>query len=327
MAGPTIVTVGNFDGVHLGHEALVRRARALAGDSGRVVVRAFDPHPRTRLDPPRAPARLSTFTDRRDRLLAIGADEVRALVPDPDLLALSPEQFLDRLRDEHGLDGIVEGPDFRFGHRRRGDIERLRRLGGRDGFRVEVVEPVEIDLSDGTLVVVSSTLLRALLRYGRVGDVARLLGRPYRLIGRVRSGDRRGRTIGVPTANLRTDLLLPGRGVYAGEARTPDGVLHPAAVNIGRRPTVAGDPADTIEAHLVGWDGPLDEYDWTLEIAFLAHLRDEMRFRDVESLAARIRRDVARAARLVETRSASARTRSASARDDPASAFPETRAR
>ncbi len=317
----SVLSIGSFDGVHRGHAALIRRARELAvagPPETRVVALVFDPHPLTVINPESAPARVTLFDDRRRWLLEAGADEVVRLQPAPELLSLSPEAFIDRKVSEFAPIAIVEGADFRFGRGRAGDVALLGELGLRKGFRAEVLEPVTVTLDDHSLVAASSTLCRWLLRHGRVRDAATVLGRPHRLIGVVAQGDRRGRTIGFPTANVISELLLPADGVYAARAVLPSGASVPAAVNIGERPTFAG-AARTVEAHLLldPADNPaspacgplpgvpwapvpgLSEYGWTIELELIGWLRDQVRFAGIGALVEQLRRDCARVRELV----------------------------
>jgi len=310
-AGPSVACVGVFDGVHVGHRALVGRARELADRAGaRVVVLSFDPPPKAVLSPREAPrAPLASF-DRRAALLGrAGADRVLRLEPTPELLGLSPQAFVDGVLMPLRPVAVVEGPDFRFGRRRSGDVRTLASLGASRGFTVEVVEPVEVALHDQTIVRASSSMARWLLGNGRAGDAARVLGRWHELAGPVRAGDKLGRTIGFPTANLETSDLLPADGVYAAWARVP-GVASPlaAAVNVGARPTVGG-ATRRAEAHLLATDGrakdlpadPLADlgYDWPLTLSLVRWVRDQVRFGSVASLRAQLARDVARVAPLL----------------------------
>ncbi|MEM1423501.1 MAG: FAD synthetase family protein, partial [Planctomycetota bacterium] len=185
------VSVGNFDGVHLGHAALIGRAREAVGAGGRVVALAFDPHPRTVLKKGGAPARLTTFEHRRELLLGLGCDEVERLTPTEELLSRSPEAFVDGVLRRHGVRAFVEGPDFCFGKGREGDVGTLRAIGGERGFGVSIVEPVETALGNQTVVTCSSSIVRWLLERGRVEDAARVLGRAYEVRGEVVRGDRR----------------------------------------------------------------------------------------------------------------------------------------
>ncbi len=291
----TAVTIGNFDGVHVGHAALVRRCREVAGRQGRVCVLAFDPHPMTQLKPVAAPPRISTFEQRAEWLKAAGADEVIRLTPDAELLGKTAEDFLAWLAATYAPGFVIEGDDFHFGKARRGNIATLKAEGPRLGFRVEVVPPVEVSLSDHSIVRASSSMVRWLLSQGRVADASRLLGRPYELAGVVVYGDRRGRTIGYPTANLSTECVLPADGVYAGEAMTPDGRWFAAAINVGTRPTFDG-VERRLEAHLLDATkfGEDPVYNWAIRVRLVSWLRDDLKFDGVESLVAQIERDCAR---------------------------------
>lgn len=300
MARRTVLTIGNFDGVHAGHAALLTRARAIAastGDAPRVVALAFFPHPMAVLAPGRAPATLTTFETRKRLLLAAGADEVVRLDPEHGLLERTAEEFVDDLVRDYAPVAIVEGPDFHFGKGRRGTIDTLRALGERHGFAVEVVHPVAVRLTDSREVPASSTLARWLVAHGRVADAAALLTRPYFITGEVVRGARRGRELGVPTANIRTPCLPPGEGVYAGRATLPDGSTFPAAVSVGTNPTF-GEHALSVEAHVLDWGGFPDEdreYGWPIELTFDAWLRDQLRFESVDALIDQMRRDIDRA--------------------------------
>ncbi|MCH2144250.1 MAG: bifunctional riboflavin kinase/FMN adenylyltransferase [Phycisphaerales bacterium] len=294
-----VISIGNFDGVHLGHQALARRARELAGD-GRVVVVTFEPHPAAILRPGSPLQRLSDPSRRRELLLEAGVDEVRELMPDPELLGSSAEGFIQRLQAELPFEGIVEGADFRFARGRSAGIEELRMLGTRYGFGVEVVEDQLVELEDRSRVRVCSSLVRWLLARGRVVDACTALGRPYRLDGRVVEGDKRGRTIGFPTANLdHGEQLLPADGVYAGLATLPDGERRMAAVSIGRKPTF-GNHDRIAEVHMIGHDGPVDDYGWTLQVDLQRWLREQTRFDSVDDLLNRITLDCAEAQRCLQ---------------------------
>lgn len=317
----SVLTIGTFDGVHLGHRALVERALAVAASPQpphaprpEVVALAFDPHPLEVLRPAAAPGRLSTFAQRERWLREAGADRVVRLEPRPELLSLMPEDFIARIAHEYAPVAFVEGRDFRFGRGRAGDVHTLAHLGGVHSFAVEVVEPVMAALGDHSEVTVSSTMVRWLVRHGRVRDAAALLGRPYTLPGEVVPGDRRGRTIGFPTANIRTPCLLPAEGIYAGRARLADGRTFAAGVHVGDRPTFPG-AGSTLEAFLMG-DGlepptagavpnwspieGLPEYGWTVELELLAWLRAQIRFESVPALVEQMIRDCERAKALVE---------------------------
>jgi len=295
------VTIGNFDGVHVGHRSLIHRARELAGPDGRVIAMAFDPHPTATLRPEKAPSRLTTFTQRAKLLQEAGASEVIKLEPTRALLNLEPDAFITQVVQQHQPTWIVEGPDFHFGHRASGTPKTLEILGKAFGFEVVIEPPVEVELLDQSLVRASSTLTRWLISHGRVADAAKVLGRPYALVGTVKQGDQRGRTINVPTANLETQCMPPADGVYAAFAHLPDGRSLPAAVNVGTRPTFAGVDR-RIEAHVI--DTRLDglEYGWSLELEFISYLRDQVKFDSIERLRAQLQKDCDRAMNLLTSR-------------------------
>jgi riboflavin kinase/FMN adenylyltransferase len=277
-AARTALTIGNFDGVHIGHAALVHRARGEVGEGGRVVALAFDPHPAAVLAPGREPPRLTTFEQRSALLRAIGADEVVRLDPASGVLGQEAAAFLRHLAEWFAPTAIVEGPDFRFGRGRVGDVGLLQEQGRRLGFAVHTVAPVEVALTDQSIVRASSSVVRWLLSHGRVRDAAFVLGRSYELTGEVVPGDRRGRTIGVPTANLAAEQTLPARhaarrGGRAGRGQcgraahrrrhpAPGGGAPPAGprrTGLLARPRAAGIPlaAPTVSRGMGARRGPL----------------------------------------------------------------------
>lgn len=296
MPRPCVITIGNFDGVHLGHRAILDAARQCAERHGADVdAMTFEPHPAKVLRPERVPPRLMSAAQRQDTLLAAGADRVTLLEPTRDLLGMSAEQFIRSLTERCDVRAIVEGPDFHFGKGAAGDVEALRGFGERFGFEMIIVDPVEIALHDMLLAPVRSSLIRWLVGYGRVADAARCLGGPFTLSAEIVEGDRRGRTIGFPTANFQisdlADAALPARGVYAAEATTQDGRTFQAAVNVGVKPTFTP-PRPSIEAHLLDFEGDL--YGQTLSLAFHHWVRDEQKFPNIEALSAQLGRDVKR---------------------------------
>lgn len=302
---PTALTIGTFDGVHAGHRALLHACRQHAGPGGRVIALAFDPHPLTHIRPEAAPPRLTTFDSKRCLLLAAGATEVIQLRPQDALLSESPDQFLRWLAATYAPTLVVEGADFRFGKARAGDISTLQSLGPALGFQTRVIPEVDVTLGDHTLAPARSSLVRWLLTHGRVDDAARVLGRPHELSGTVTQGDRLGRTIGLPTANLSAiESMLPMNAVYGCVARMPDGRQFPAALNIGTRPTVNGS-VRRVEAHIIE-DTPgaatagLPEYGWPLTLELGAFVRDELRFPSLDALKGQIARDIARVRQLVQ---------------------------
>lgn len=305
---PSVLLVGNFDGVHIGHAALLRHARELAhahGPTTRVVALTFNPHPLRVLRPEVAPPPLLPFDRRVELLKACGADQVVPLEPTPDLLAQSPEDFVRWAAATFAPVAFVQGEDFRFGRDRAGDIAMLRTMGAALGFRVATPPTVDAVMADQQLARASSTLARWLIARGRMEDAAAVLGRAHALEGVVEPGDKRGRTIGFPTANLRVEsgILWPADGVYAAVAALPGGDRFPAAVNIGARPTFAG-AARRLEAHILPErphpDLVLDRYGWPLRLEFLSHIRDQVRFRNADELAEQLGRDRARASRIVQ---------------------------
>lgn len=301
MSEARAITIGAFDGVHLGHAALIRAARSAVGDGGRVIALTFEPHPLYVLRPQLAPPRLSTLEQRREWLVASGADEVRPLEPTPEFLGQTPREFLEWASGEHRPDVIVEGPDFRFGRDRAGSVETLEQHEKSLGYRTVIVDNVEAILADQSIVRVTSSLVRWLVAKGRVRDAGALLGRPYELRGPVIAGEGRGGAeLGVPTANLdHGEGLLPADGIYAGAATAPDGRVCPAAISIGTKPTF-GDRPRVCEAHLVGYAGGA-EYGWPMRVEFHDWLRDQLAFASVALLIDQIRRDVDRVGSALES--------------------------
>ncbi|MHC4767165.1 MAG: bifunctional riboflavin kinase/FMN adenylyltransferase [Planctomycetota bacterium] len=298
MAGASAISIGAFDGVHLGHQALIRAARSAVGDGGRVLVLAFEPHPLRLIRPREVPGRLSGFPQRRRWLMETGADDVVALEPTTELLSRSPRDFLDWLCTEHAPGLIVEGADFRFGRGRAGSVETLQQHERIYGYRTVVVGDVETALGDHSRVRVASSLIRWLVGHGRVRDAALLLGRPYELECEVVHGDGRGGSaLGVATANLdHGKYLLPADGIYTGTATDPNGVVYPAAVSVGTKPTFGKHPR-VCEAHLVDFDGRAHEYGWKIKLEIHDWLRDQIAFDNAELLIEQIHRDIARVKR------------------------------
>ena len=280
------VTIGNFDGVHLGHARIVERLVAAARRvGGPAVVFTFDPHPARVLRPELAPPPLC-WTERKAQLLAeLGADVLVAHPPSRGFLELEPGQFFDQvLRSRLDALAVVEGPNFRFGRHRLGDIEVLKSLCAERGTALEVVEPLRVEGE-----IVSSSWIRALLSEGRVDRAGQMLTQPYRIRGRVVRGAGRGNQLGYPTANLEgVDCLLPPNGIYAGRGLVEDR-LWPAAISLGPNPTF-DEGAAKVEVHLLDYAGEL--YGHEIEVDFLARLRDIVRFDSVDRLLAQMRRDL-----------------------------------
>ena len=299
MSGHVAITVGHFDGAHQGHCRLVGAARDAVGPNGRVVVLSFDPSPLSILHPASAPARLTHLRQRSEWLIRAGATEVLPLVPTREMLDESAETFLRRIVSQFNVGVIVEGQDFRFGRKRQGSVQTLGQFESELGYRTIIIDPVETTLDDHSVVRVSSTMIRWMIRHGRVADAAHMLGRPYELIGDVVSGDKRGRTIGFPTSNLNCgDQLLPANGVYAGRAHHPDGNTYAAAISVGTKPTFQESDA-ICEAYLLDYDGPVDDYHWSMRLEFHAWIRGQVAFPGVDPLLEQMDRDVERTRRVL----------------------------
>jgi riboflavin kinase/FMN adenylyltransferase len=284
------VAVGNFDGVHLGHAALVARLRAsAAGVDGPAVAVMFDPHPIALLAPDRLLPLLTTPADRAGLLQRAGADHVVILRTTPELLRLEAGAFLDSIiGDQLAAKAVVEGFNFRFGRGRSGDLEFLGEWCRRRSVGFTVVGRQAVDCA-----VVSSSRVRIALEAGDVAGAARLLGRPYRLRGIVGAGAKRGRTLGFPTANLVDPAtLVPGDGVYVARVQLGDGSTCPGAANVGPNPTF-GEQARKLETHLIGFDGDL--YGQPIAVDFITRLRDTRPFAGADDLVAQLRMDVEQA--------------------------------
>lgn len=297
-SGRSVVTIGNFDGCHAGHAELIRRARASADETGaRVVAMGFFPHPAATLRPGSEPALLTTWNRRVELLQQLGADEVIHLQPTDELLGLEPDEFVEKHLAPLQPVRVIEGTNFRFGKGRRGDLNVLRVLGQAHGFEVESIGQVRVTLNDETEIGASSSAVRELVRTGRVRDAACVLGRPHRVEGVVHRGDRLGREIGCPTANVACETLPPGDGVYAGSATLPTGQSFPAAISMGTRPTVTGSPERRFEVHILGapTDGPrlvgIAEYGWHLSVDVVAWLREQIRYASLDELIDQLKRD------------------------------------
>lgn len=285
------LTVGNFDGVHAGHQRMLRLARSLAGGSAdAVVVLTFDPLPEKALRPETAPPLVVPPKRRFDLLLQAGADLVVVLKPDESVLSMDPDEFIRRMVEPLRPGWIVEGSDFRFGRDRGGDAALLQELGRKYGFEVCIAEPATVDI-DSVERRISSTLIRELVGKGRVEDTARCLDRPFAMHGKVIPGAGQGRVLEFPTANIPIgECVVPADGVYAGQAELAGGV-YPAAVSVGNKPTLGPAPK-TIEAFLLDAEGSF--YDEQMCLWFLRRLRDQRKFSGIEDLKAQIAKDVER---------------------------------
>lgn len=291
----SVVAIGNFDGLHLGHQALLKKAVSTAERAGvPSCVLTFSPHPATILAPQFAPAQILTDTERVAGMERNGIELIFEQKFDQAFSTRSPSEFcLEVLRDALRVRAVIIGRDFQFGHKGAGDIHLMRSLLEPEGIEIIEIPPVKVDGLD-----CSSSKIRNFLLEGRIDAANALLGYPYFISGPVVEGDARGRTMRVPTANLRTEReILPRIGVYATWAILDDKRIR-SVTNIGVRPTFeTGDTQPRIESHLLDFEGEL--YDRELRVEFVGRLRDELKFRDSEALRSQIQRDVAEARALL----------------------------
>jgi riboflavin kinase/FMN adenylyltransferase len=269
------LAVGEFDGVHLGHREVIR---------GADTVLTFEPHPRTVVAPDSAPKLLTSLEIKADLIAALGVEELVVIPFDGTFAAQSPQEFVDHvLVDQLGAERVSVGENFRFGHRARGDAALLRE---QRAFETSVAQLVELDGE-----IISSTHIRGLVAVGDVAAAARFLGAPFHMRGTIAHGDKRGRTLGFPTANLvpAPELVVPDHGIYACRAEV-DGESHVAAVNVGVRPTFKTGRGLLVEAYLLDFDA--DIYGRELRLDFFERLRGERRFDSVDELVEQMGRDV-----------------------------------
>jgi riboflavin kinase/FMN adenylyltransferase len=280
---PRRLAVGEFDGVHAGHREVIRGADSVV---------TFEPHPRLVVAPQSAPKLLTTLDQKTDLIAALGVDELIVIPFDGSFAAQSPQAFIDQeLVQRLGATQVSVGENFRFGHRAQGDAALL---AAQDAFATRVVELVEVDGE-----IVSSTHIRGLIATGAVAEAARLLGAPFGMRGIVAHGDKRGRTLGFPTANLVPDPAhaVPDHGIYACQATVPGLGEWTAAVSIGVRPTFVTGRGLLVEAFLLDFEGDL--YGRELRLDFIDRIRGERRFDSAEALIERMHRDVDEIRRLV----------------------------
>ena len=285
-----VLALGNFDGVHRGHQKILERLRRVAVERGSTsVVMTFDPHPPRIVRPDKAPPLLMTKAQKLEAIATAGVQGAAIVRFTVELSRWEPETFVRAvLVDWLHVSEVWVGANFLFGHDRAGNFSLLRVLGARYGFKAEKIDPVRY--KD---FVVSSTRIRRLVSEGRVDEAGALLGHHYFLDGTIVRGDQRGRTIGFPTANLCTDNeLLPPHGVYATTARIA-GIVHPSVTNIGTRPTVDTSGRTVVETHVFDFDRDL--YGQTVRISFVQRLRDERAFASLDELRAQIEADCQRA--------------------------------
>jgi len=307
-----VLTIGNFDGVHRGHQQILTAAKQAAADRGaKLLVMTFEPHPLAIVRPEKAPGILTPLALKEHLLSELGADYLFVAETTPDLLALSAEQFVQKFL----IDGIrpslvVEGESFKFGSGRSGNIDTLQELAAGSGFEAAVIMAEQVELSAGRRVAVSSTLIRNLLAEGSVADAAIALGRPYRLIERVIRGRGKGRRLGFPTANMKLpEQVIPAEGVYAGHALiadTPEQLLAgraivPAALSIGTSATYGDTQSLLIEAHLLV-ENVGELYGKHIAMDFIQQIRPQQKFDTESALAAQIAEDCKEVKRVLATR-------------------------
>jgi riboflavin kinase/FMN adenylyltransferase len=290
--GPSALTIGNFDGVHAGHQAILQRVKETAAERGlKPSVLTFDPHPSTVVAPARAPRLMTTPAERAELMRQEGIEQVLILPFDRTVAQFSPEQFVERvLVEKLGVRALLVGHDFLFGHKHAGHVQVLRELGDRYGFTTEEVKAVRLR---GHLI--SSTALRRLIEKGEVSQAGRLMKRPYALDGEVVAGRGVGSKQTVPTLNLSTQTeVLPSTGVYVTRTRDiEDGRLWPSVTNVGYRPTFSDGREISIETFLLQ---PIDgSAPRRIRVEFLRRLREERQFPDAQALKQQILRDAGRA--------------------------------
>ncbi|MDB5668338.1 MAG: bifunctional riboflavin kinase/FAD synthetase [Alphaproteobacteria bacterium] len=291
-----IVALGNFDGFHRGHQAVVGRAVERARAEGRpALVATFDPHPVRHFKPDLPPFRLTTLGQRERLFAEAGADAMLVFRFDKDLASVSAEDFVaDWLAARIGAAGVVTGDDFTFGRGRGGNVDVLRDLAPRHGMSVDSVGPVEADGEP-----VSSSRIRDALRDGDLATATRLLTRPFAIEGIVEHGDKRGRELGYPTANLSLGKYLrPRFGIYAVRGRLPDGELVDGVANLGVRPTF-DPPKELLEPYFLDWFGDL--YGRRIEVELHAYLRPEQKFDTLDALKAQMSKDEAAARKILSS--------------------------
>lgn len=287
------VTIGFFDGVHLGHQVVIGEARRLAAELGaRSAVVTFDQHPAAVVRPESAPKLLTDLEQRLELLAATGIDYAVVVRFDEERSLETAEDFVrHELVECLAARAVIVGADFHFGHGRKGDVALLERMGADHGFEVDGLELLASGRAGAR--VVSSTAIRAALAAGDLEAANRMLGRAHEVRGTVQQGDQRGRELGFPTANVAVPegMLLPADGIYAGWYVRPDGTEHPAAISLGRRPTFYEDqPYSLLEANLLDFEGDL--YGERARVRFVRRLRGEERFESAAALVAQIGRDV-----------------------------------
>ena len=297
----SVLTIGNFDGVHLGHHEVLSAAKRIATkNQTTLIAMTFEPHPVAILYPEKAPGVLTPLELKKHLIARYGVDCLIVLKDRAELLNLSPEDFVGRFLIENiRPSAVVEGHDFNFGAKRAGNIDTLQKLGAKHGFDVSVIEPKEIKLSTGQVVRVSSTVIRYMLESGHVADAAAALGRPYRLVGEIIPGRGIGKKLGFPTLNMKMpEQVIPAEGVYAGFVRVGDTIENilsskgtiAAAYSIGQARTYGDEFPLLIEAHLLKEDtGSMTGKFMAMD--FVRRIRSQHKFNTPEQLSAQIAKD------------------------------------
>ena len=289
-----VITIGNFDGVHRGHAVLLAQVRKLADQlGGPAIAIVLDPHPVSILRPELAPKRLTEIATRAELMDQLGIDALVVCKTSRQFLNLTAKQFFSSLVQERlQAQAMIEGPNFFFGRDRGGNIGVLADLCGQASIQLQIVEPMHTGPQ-----MISSTRIRTLLVQGDVAEAVALLGHPHVVSGTVTSGDQRGREIGFPTANLSgIELVLPGPGVYAGFLHE-SGRKHTAAIHIGPNPTFESNGDSKVEVHALDYDGDL--YGRSVQVEFLHHVRDIVKFESPEALIVQVHQDIAEIRRLL----------------------------
>jgi riboflavin kinase/FMN adenylyltransferase len=296
-----VLTIGNFDGVHIGHQAILSTAKQIAGQKQtEIVVMTFQPHPLSILNPQKAPSSLMPPALKEHLLAKLGVGTMFTTKTEKEFLGLAAEDFVERFLIK-GIrpSAVVEGRDFNFGHRRAGSVHTLQKLAGAKGIEVVIVEPKKAELADGQTVEVSSTVIRDMVTKGRVADATILLGRPYRLIGNIVPGRGKGTQLGFPTLNLKKpEQIIPAEGVYAGLVEISDSEAKvcltkqkiPTAFSIGRTTTYGVNQSLLIEAHLLVENAEQFSGQW-MAMDFIEQIRNQQKFETEKELAEQIDRD------------------------------------
>lgn len=305
-----VLTIGNFDGVHLGHQEILNTAKKIASEKkSRLIVMTFEPHPFAVLHPEKPPGVLTPLKLKKYLLEGCGVDCLIVLKDSSELLGLSPTDFVEKFLVKNIRPGtVVEGEDFNFGYGRTGSVHTLHSLGQQRGFDVKIVESKETRLSIGHSVRVSSTIIRNMLEAGKVADAATALGRPYRLVNKIIPGRGKGKQLGFPTLNLEQPVqIIPAEGVYAGIVKIADdfeGLLReeekiPGVYSIGKAGTYGGGQPLLIEAHLLKKGVGELTGKW-MAMDFVTHIRDQRKFKTEAELSEQIAKDCEKAKQILQ---------------------------